>query len=186
MNFSLPKLKAFLDIFDFYYVLKRGEKEDSRDLYLILEKLLKQKSQDQTYKIAYSKHPDGIVNEMTKGRPLVDPAIAVRDSEVFDWLKYLWTEIESKFKNISDAFRQFNITKTSKINFKDFIFIIDFLCIRFSKQQTREMFDQLDSDCDGKLTYQDFYNLKDMIDKGSKTFEFNINESGTPKEDPFS
>jgi hypothetical protein len=33
---SLSKLKAFIDIFDFYHVLKRGEKEDSRDLYKLM------------------------------------------------------------------------------------------------------------------------------------------------------
>ena len=34
---SLSKLQCFIDLFDYYYVLKRGEKEDSRDIYKIME-----------------------------------------------------------------------------------------------------------------------------------------------------
>lgn len=47
--------------------------------------------------------------------------------------------------------------------------MLDFLSIRFSKQQTREMFDYLDQNNDGKLSYQDFINLQDMIEKNTTT-----------------
>ncbi len=33
---SLSKLQCFIDLFDYYHILKRGEKEDSKDLYKIM------------------------------------------------------------------------------------------------------------------------------------------------------
>jgi hypothetical protein len=34
---SLQKLKASLDMYDFYHVMKRGEKEDNRELYKLMQ-----------------------------------------------------------------------------------------------------------------------------------------------------
>ena len=44
--------------------------------------------------------------------------------------------------------------------------MLDTLAIRFSKEQTRQMFDYMDGDCDGKLTYVDFINTAEEISGG--------------------
>lgn len=75
---------------------------------------------------------------------MIDPAVASRKSQVHDWLIFFWRELIAKFKNANDAFRQFNISKTGKFTLHEFNFILDYLCIRFTKQQTKEMFEFLD------------------------------------------
>ena len=90
----------------------------------------------------------------------IDPAVAGKDSKVEDWLRYLQKELDNKFKDQTDAFRQFNIRRDGKVSPQEFNFILDTLSIRFSREATKEMFDYMDGDCDGKLTYSDFVNLK--------------------------
>lgn len=115
------------------------------------------------YTIAYSKTPHGITEGKVKGVPLIDPAVASRSSTAKVWLRHLWNELEGKFQNITEAFRQFNISKSKYVSFQDFNFILDTLAIRFTKEQTREMFDTMDADCDGRLVYSDFVNLNESV-----------------------
>lgn len=120
------------------------------------------------YTLQYSKAPNGIVAGKIKGIAMIDPAVASRRSTADVWLKHLWNQLESKFKNISDAFRQFNISKKGQVTFNEFNYILDTLAIRFSKEQTKEMFDAMDGDCDGKLTYPDFVNLAESVRSGEE------------------
>lgn len=187
---SIQKLNAFIAVYDQYYVLKRGEKEDNRDLYKIMSSLPKRAGENKLqseYTLAYTKVPNGITEGKIKGMPLVDPAVASRTSSAKVWLKHLWHELDSKFKNISDAFRQFNISKTKLVSFHDFNFILDTLAIRFTKEQTREMFDVMDSDCDGKLSYSDFVNLGESVltDKDISTISLFYSGANHSTLDPY-
>lgn len=99
---------------------------------------------------------------------MIDPGVADRRSNVQVFLKHFWNELENKFANLSDAFRQFNITKNKHVNFAEFNYILDTLAIRFSKEQTKQMFDHMDGDSDGKLTYQDFVNVGESVRSGEE------------------
>jgi len=48
------------------------------------------------------------------------------------------------------------------VSFKEFYFILDTLAINFPQDHTKQMFDTMDGDKDGYITYQDFINLKEM------------------------
>lgn len=86
------------------------------------------------YTIAYSKAPHGLISEKVRGIPIIDPAVAGRDSEVTSWLRHFWLELTHKFKGANDAFRQFNISKKGKVTFAEFNYMLDTLSIRFSKE----------------------------------------------------
>lgn len=183
---SIQKLKAFIAVFDHYYLLKRGEKEDNRDLFKILSTQPKVETELQSeYTVAYSKTPHGMTDARLKGVPLIDPAVGSRFSTSKVWLRHLYTELDSKFKSLTDAFRQFNISKQKHVSFQDFNFILDTLSIRFSKEQTREMFDAMDSDCDGKLTYGDFVNLGESVKTDQDISTLSSFYSGTNTIDPY-
>jgi hypothetical protein len=92
---SIAKLQAFIDVFDHYHILKRGEKEDSRDLYKIMSaqpprKTLETPPVTSEYTIAFSKIPHGITQGRIKEIPMIDPAVAGRNSNVNVWLKHFW------------------------------------------------------------------------------------------------
>lgn len=166
---NIAKVNALIDMHSYYPILRRGTANDHRDLYKLMQSQPKRMSVAESavsekmaseYQIAFSKSPDGIVLGLSKGKMNIDPAVAGQNSKVEDWLKYFQKELEMKFKDSTDAFRQFNIRKNGKVNFHEFNFILDTLSIRFSKEATREMFDYMDGDCDGKLNYADFVNLK--------------------------
>ena len=73
------------------------------------------------------------------------------------------------------------------MSLREFNFILDTLSIRFSKEATREMFNYMDGDCDGKLTYADFVNLKQFSMIGG-TDAASINSFSTNlsrRSDPF-
>ena len=99
---------------------------------------------------------------------MIDPAVAGRNSTVDVWLKHLWHELEIKFRTASNAFRQFNIGKRGNVNFNEFKYIMDTLAIRFTKEQTKEMFNAMDGDSDGRLSYQDFVNVSEAFRSGEE------------------
>jgi len=117
-------------------VLKRGEKEDSRDLYKIMQsnrKAFGSSTMNTEYTIAFSKTPNGMIQGRMKDTPMIDPVIGPNESNVSVFIKHFWNELVYKFRNLSDAFRQFNISKNSKLSFTDFNYMLDTLSIRFSQ-----------------------------------------------------
>ena len=108
------------------------------------------------YTIQFSKAPNGISLGTAAKKCYFDPATLANDSNVRDWVNLFQKKLISKFNSINDAFRHFDICQTGKIDYKQFCFILDTLTIRFSQPQLREMFNYIDSDFDGLLTYQDF------------------------------
>jgi len=96
----------------------------------------------------------------------IDPVIGGVDSNVEDWLRYFQKELQTKFREATDAFRHFDIKLNGLVSFGEFKFIIDFLAIRFPNRALHQMFNAIDSDGDGKLTYQDFVALREWANAG--------------------
>lgn len=57
------------------------------------------------------------------------------------------------------AFRFFDLRSTGKISFADFSYIVDQLSIKFTRHQVQDVFNYLDKDKDGQVTYTDFCEL---------------------------
>ena len=102
---SVAKINALIDMFNYYPVLKRGQANDHRDLYKLMQtkpKVIKKQNDEKAaseYQIAFSKSPDGIVLGLAKGKMNIDPAVAHKDSKVEDWLRYFQKELECKFRD---------------------------------------------------------------------------------------
>ena len=71
----------------------------------------------------------------------------------------LCDKIDERFKKVAAAFRFFDLRSTGKISFADFSYIIDQLSIKFTRQQVMMVFQYLDKDKDGSVTYNDFCEL---------------------------
>jgi len=86
---SIAKVNALIDMFNYYPILKRGQADDHRDLYKLMQtkpKMMRQSivkdnaSAVSEYQIAFSKSPDGIVLGLAKGNANMDPAMAHKES----------------------------------------------------------------------------------------------------------
>lgn len=97
-----------------------------------------------TYTIGFSKSPSGLINDKFKHQQIIDPAVGPTEIKVIDCLKHLQREFDYKFRNTSEIFRQFQMQQNSFVSFRDFCFIIDQMCVRFSKKVLQDMFKYLD------------------------------------------
>ena len=76
--------------------------------------------------------------------------------DVHEFVSFLGETIESKFKNVTKAFRFFDQNHDGRINWIEFKKALSNLYIRLREPQIKEIFNAIDENQDGEIDYDEF------------------------------
>lgn len=82
----------------------------------------------------------------------------------------IWVKICEKFDKINLAYKFFAGLSTNKISFNDFVIGLENLRLKLTTKEISEVFDNLDLDRDGYISYLEFCNLSEERRRGIDPF----------------
>jgi len=139
---SIGKLSNFIDFYNYYpfFISSIKKKNDSsEDLYLFMGKpMIKGKDMTQT------------MTEEEKDK------LEFEKRQFMKVLALISDKINERFKNILTAFRNFDSDHGLNLTLNEFAQGIDHLRIKISFDYVKKVFNYLDSDNDGEITFKDF------------------------------
>lgn len=74
-------------------------------------------------------------------------------------LEFIWIKLQEKYITVAQAWRFFDIQNTGKLTKNDFMYGLETLKIKLTPADVTSVFDYLDKDLDGKVTYAEFCHL---------------------------
>ncbi len=92
-------------------------------------------------------------------------------SDVDRLLALLELKISEKFEKLNQAYKFFAGITTSKISFNDFVIGLENLRMKLATRDITAMFEALDSDRDGYISYVEFCNLSEERRRGIDPYE---------------
>mmetsp|Transcript_20919 Transcript_20919/g.15363 ORF Transcript_20919/g.15363 Transcript_20919/m.15363 type:complete len:100 (-) Transcript_20919:3-302(-) len=83
----------------------------------------------------------------------------------------IWLKLQEKFSSMSACFRFFDLNCDNKVNKQEFFTGIESLGVRLSYSSAMKVFEGLDKDLDGQLSYQEFCQLSEEKRRGIDPFD---------------
>ena len=88
-------------------------------------------------------------------------------------LDLLWNKIEERFNKVAPAFRYFDINNNGIIWFNEFEIGIHRLGIKMNRELAKKLFEYIDTDLDGNIQYNEFWELCEEARRGIDPYRFN-------------
>lgn len=76
-------------------------------------------------------------------------------------MEFVWIRIQERFKKIGPAFRFFDVSCNGRITYDQFVISLETLKVKLSSKDILLVFNNLDQERKGFITYHDFCNLSD-------------------------
>ena len=110
-------------------------------------------------------------------------------------LEFVWVRLQERFKNFSPAFRFFDLNFNNRVSFNEFQFGMENLKVKLSSRDQQLIFNFLDKDHKGYISYEDFTTLSPerragtdpaaaMIKEYKETGELSYNFGKKPAKSP--
>jgi hypothetical protein len=86
--------------------------------------------------------------------------------ELNKMLELFWQKLEERFKNIGESYRFLDKNHNNRLSFQEFVEALDNLEIKFSIDMLQKIFNYMDSDDKGYVTYQNFCEMAEERRRG--------------------
>lgn len=94
-------------------------------------------------------------------------------------LDLLWIKLEERFKTIGDAYRYFDKNYNNRVSFGEFQKALDHLRIKYQVDIIAEIFQKLDRDNKGYISYNDFCELSEEKRRNLDAFDLEIKKKAS-------
>ena len=98
-------------------------------------------------------------------------------------LDMLHIKLSEKFRNLAEAYRYFDQNFNNRVSFAEFQATLDALRIKYQVEQMDEIFQYLDKDQKGYVSYQDFCELLEERRRHLDTFDYEQNKKAMAAKD---
>lgn len=92
-------------------------------------------------------------------------------SDIYRLYEMIWTKVHEKFDKINHAYKFFAGLTTSMISFNDFVIGLENLRLKLTTKEISDVFESLDKDRDGYISYLEFCNLAEERRRGIDPFD---------------
>jgi Ca2+-binding EF-hand superfamily protein len=134
----MRKYSKIVDLIEYYPMVVKKDKNFSKDLYYALSNGL------------MGDHTDGKdYNRRMNAKTMLE----IKSEQMCE---FVWGKIHEKFEKLSDAFRFFDADSNTKLSSKEFRDGLERLKIKLSSEDQELMFDFLDKDKNGWLSFHEF------------------------------
>ncbi|TNV73715.1 hypothetical protein FGO68_gene1155 [Halteria grandinella] len=130
---NYERLNLLIEAFQFYPLIVKRDKNISNSIHQVLN----------------SQKPD----------PSQTDEIHIRDrglDHLHSLLELIWIKIQERYLAVAQAFRFFDVQNSGKISKSDFIFGLEQLKVKLSSNDLQLVFDYLDKNRDGFVSYSEF------------------------------
>ncbi|CDW88969.1 ef hand family protein [Stylonychia lemnae] len=92
------------------------------------------------------------------------------NSDIYKLYELIWVKIQEKYDKINHAYKFFAGLSTNKISFNDFVIGLENLRLKLTTKEINDVFNSLDQDKDGYISYLEFCNMAEERRRGIDPF----------------